>query len=140
MPPIKIVTKTKSPRDLVEYHLAKLMLALDHAQMEISIETVIDPLTRKSDRKVTLVPNRGTPEFEAALEGRKLEGVPIVPGNCDLLTPEAALKNIECGAFVKHEDAGWLYWATDNYYYPQYRVFNHMKPPSWATQAAYFSK
>ncbi len=140
MPPIKIVTKTKAPKELVEYHLAKLMLALDHARMEISIETVIDPLTRKSDRKVTLVPCRGTPEFDAALEDRKLHGVPIVPENCDLMTPEVALESIECGAFIKSEDEHWLFWATDRYYYPQYRVFSHMKPPSWATQAVYFSK
>lgn len=140
MPPIKIVTKNKSPKELVDYHLAKLMLALDHARIDIAIETVIDPATRKSERKVTLVPCRGTPEFDAALNSKTIVGVPIIPENCDILALEQAIDGVNSGCFVRHEDAGWLFWATDHYYYREYPVFDHMTPPAWATQAVYFSK
>ncbi|MCZ7131768.1 hypothetical protein O6249_24020, partial [Salmonella enterica subsp. enterica] len=83
--------------------------------------------------------NRGTPEYEALLAGRCTLGVPITDRTC-LLPCSAAREYIIDGTFIRSEDAGYLFWATDDFYYPQHRVFDCTEPPAWATQAIYFSK
>lgn len=129
-----------SPADMVQVYVDKLERALNHAGMDISIETIVDPLTRESRREIKITPLRDTPEFHALLEGTPIHGYPIRRGTCDHMTAQEALEGVASHCFIPSEDKGWLHWATKNYYYPSFCVFSNPVPPAWATHAVYFSK